>query len=80
MAKKPNKRRIKVYPCIVYELTDQNIGWDEGFRFRVNDIDGDKWYFRDKSRMFDLLSIHAMHPVTEQRMDELRQKRATKKN
>lgn len=69
-------RKIKVYPCVVYELTEQNIGYDKGYRYRVEDVDGDRWFFADKPRMFDVLSVHALHPLTETKMEEVRAERA----
>jgi hypothetical protein len=69
-------RKIKVYPCCVFILGDDNVGYKEGYRLRVDDIDGDRWYFADKDRMHEMLSIHAMHPITVERMDKIRERRA----
>lgn len=70
----------EVHPCVVYEINEETHPkeFKRGYRFRVEDIDGDNWFFRTKERMFDQLSIHAMHPIHIEKMDKVRAKRLKK--
>jgi hypothetical protein len=82
MKKKPShgQGRIRVFPCIVYSLSEVNKGFEEGWRFRVHDIDDETWYFHNADRMYHQLAIHNMHPVTVERMEELRKKRLDRRS
>lgn len=70
----------QVYPCVVYALSEKSNPqeYKKGARFRVDDIDGDQAYFSDKPRMFEILNIHSLHPITSKEMAQLRKERLRK--
>jgi hypothetical protein len=72
---KEHGRKRRYHPCVIYELQTYNPEHQEGYRYRIHDIDDDQMYFHEKDRMAYVVELHGFRPVLPAKMEELRRQR-----
>ncbi len=60
-------------PCLLMELTTRDRGYAQGYRFRVDQKDGDKHHFASRQRADWFVAVHGLTPVSEQQMSIIRE-------
>lgn len=60
-------------PCLLIELTTRERGYPQGYRFRVDQRDGDKHYFANRQRAEWFVAVHGLTPVSEHQMAIIRE-------
>lgn len=67
-----------IHPIMFLELSAGDAGWEEGYRWRVDQLDEDQHFFADRERAEDFIILHGMKVVTVERMIDLREQAKTR--
>jgi hypothetical protein len=60
-------------PCLFRELATSDRGYHQGFRYRVDQKDGDEHFFAGRYRAEWFIAVHGLTPISEQQMAIIRQ-------
>lgn len=75
---RPNPMDVRIknkFPVLFLSIDSPNDeGYAEGYRYRVDQLDNDRHYFRDRDRAEDFIDREGMEVVSIKRMFALRDK------
>jgi hypothetical protein len=67
-----------VHPVVVFDVGAGERGFDRSARYAIEDVWGDRWYFRTEEAVVDFLHVHGMWEVDKAEMAKLRHSRRQK--
>lgn len=74
MAKRDrNSKRRETFPCAWLELDPGDRGYEEGYRFVVEQIDGDQHFFVEKRRFEQFIKLHRFDVLEYDEFQRLRE-------
>lgn len=66
---------ILMYPVLLMELESGDLGFDDGYKYLIEQADGDRHWFRTFDGIHGaerFLELHGMKPVTSAEMSSIR--------
>jgi hypothetical protein len=60
-------------PVLVQKLEPLDRGYDQGYRFRIIQIDADAMYFSDWDRVLQCIKNEGLKPITDEEMESIRE-------
>ncbi len=52
------------FPVLLVQLESSDVGYDAGFRYRIDQVDGESIYTLSRERAEHLIALHGLVPVT----------------
>ena len=64
---------VTKHPVVMYGISPGDDGYDKGARFRLDALDGDKFYFPTQPDADAFIALHGMKHINEPEMLALRE-------